>query len=145
MEVDLSPVSLRIPQSRGAGHAGARGPSHPPSCFGECPHVQQKTPRAPSLIPPPCPLALEEQVFTMDLGRRKGCFEMALRSLIPLPPVAMQDVKVLYSPPEEHVPGQDAHSPWKRQVGWMLTAGLKFCYFWISDAIVFPVVIKRDP
>lgn len=46
------------------------------------------------------------------------------------------------SPPEVCVPCRDA---WKRQVGWMLTAGLKFCYFWTSHVIVFPVAIKRDP
>lgn len=51
-----------------------------------------------SLVPPPCPLALEEQVFTMDLGRRKSCFEMALHALIPLPPIVMRDVKFLYPP-----------------------------------------------
>lgn len=44
----------------------------------------------------------------MDLGRRKSCFEMALHNLIPLPPVAMQDVKVLYPPPKERAPSQDA-------------------------------------
>lgn len=69
---------------------------------------------------------------------------MILHAVIRLPPVALQDVKVLYPSSEEHAPVRML-SPWKGQVGWLLTARLKFCYFWISDAIIFPVVIKRDP
>lgn len=79
----------------------------------------------------------------MDLGRRKSCFEMATRGLIPLHPVAMRDVKILYPRPEECASGQDAQ-PLEEAGELVLTAGLKFCCFWISDAIGFPLVIKRD-
>lgn len=79
----------------------------------------------------------------MGLGRRKSCFEMATRALIPLRPVAMRDVKILYPPPKERASGQDAQ-PLEEAGELVLTAGLKFCCFWISDAIGFPLVIKRD-
>jgi len=84
MEVDLSLISLRIPQSRGVEHAGARGPSHPPSCFAERPRVQQKALRAQQQ---PCPSSLfpglRRAGFAVDLESRKSWFEMALRTLIP--------------------------------------------------------------
>lgn len=101
--------------------------------------VSSEQPQSPA----PALSLLAVLAFTMDLGRRKSCSEMALRALIPLPPVATRDVKVLQTPPER-LPIR-ALSPWQRQVGWMMTAGLKFCYFWISDATIFSSYDQERP
>lgn len=75
MEVDLSLISFRIPQSRGAEHAGARGPSHLPSCFAEYPCVQQKGLRAQQQ---PCPSSLSPGLrragFHYGPGKEKELF-----------------------------------------------------------------------
>lgn len=83
-------------------------PIHPPVLLNV--PVSSKKPPEPSnsLVPPPCLLALEEQVFTMDRGKRKSCLEKALHVLIPSLPIAISIVKVLYPPLEGHAPGWDA-------------------------------------
>lgn len=139
MEGGLSLGSLCVLQSWGVEHPGAHALSHLPSCFAGCPCVQQRSPRQQQQ--PPCPFSLEEQI-SLWTWEGESCSGMALLALIPLPPAAAARS---FIPHPRSVLLVRMLSPCKRQVGWMLRARLKFCYFWTSDAIVFPIVIKRDP